>query len=300
MTQDVHLDQAIARVAVRQYGIITRTQLLALGLWDAAISYRVKSGRLHRVHTGVYAVGIPATKPLQRAAAAVLACGPTAALSHESAMVLWGLWRRWPRTMEVSVTSRRSPTGITVHHPTTLAPRDIKTQEGIRVTSPARTLLDIARRLTPKSLTRAVNNALSSPWLTEAQLAELIQRNPTHPSTRLLAPFVDDHQGLTRSELEDAFKEFCAAYGLPMPKLNHMLNGYIVDAYFETEQLIVELDSWTFHSSRRAFETDRTRDADALTRGIPTVRITHERLSNRPDHEAERLTRILEARRRVP
>src|SRR5438309_2012866 len=89
------ISRQIAQIAARQHGNVTRPQLLAIGLGDDAISYRVKTDRLHRVHRGVYAVGRPPAQPIERAAAAVLACGPRAALSHGSAMTLWGFWKRW-------------------------------------------------------------------------------------------------------------------------------------------------------------------------------------------------------------
>jgi very-short-patch-repair endonuclease len=145
-----------------------------------------------------------------------------------------------------------------------------------------------------------VNNALNSPCLTEAELADIVARNPTHPAARLLRPFVTEIEfGLTRSELEDGFKAFCRTHDLPRFKTNVLVHGYIVDVYFPHEQLIVELDSWLFHKGRRAFETDRTRDADALTHGIPTVRVTHERITSHPDAEAARINAILERRRQM-
>ena len=131
-------------------------------------------------------------------------------------MVLWGLWKRWPAAVEVSVTTRRGPSGIHVHHPTALALRDIRIHQGIRTTTVARTLVDMTTRLEPKSLTRAVNDALTSPYLTEAQLAELLDRNATHPATPKLRPYIADAaRGLTRSELEDEFRSFCPAHGFP-------------------------------------------------------------------------------------
>ncbi len=301
MTQKSHaLRRRIAALASKQHGNVTRRQLLALGLSTDTIRYRIAAGELFPVYRGVYAVGRPARHPLESAAAAVLACGEGAALSHESAMVLWELWARWPKIAEVSlVTGDSRPRGILTHHPVALARRDITTHRGIRVTAPGRTLLDMACRMTEKTLTRAVNNALNSPCLTEGQLTDVLRRNPKHRATRLLAPLASLDAGLTRSELEDAFRTFCQTYGLPRPKTNVLVGGYLVDAYFEAEQLIVELDSWRFHKDRRAFETDRRRDADALSRGIPTVRITHERIQRDPDAEAARLRAILEQRRQM-
>ena len=139
MDTETSHDLAVARVATRQHGNITRRQLLACGLDDEAMAHRVRTGRLFRVYRGVYSVGRPPTTPLERAAAAVLACAPTGVLSHTSAMTLWGFWKRWDTPFEVTVTRDRRPTGITVHITTTLRRPDIRTHLGIRVTSPART-----------------------------------------------------------------------------------------------------------------------------------------------------------------
>ena len=266
---------------------------MALGLGAAAIQYRVRARSLHRVHDGVYAVGHPPRTRIEKAAAAVLACGAGAALSHASAMALWGFSKRWPATFEVTVRRDRRPRGITVHRSRTLHRRDITTHLGIRVTTPARTLCDCAPKLGAAALTRAVNDALRSNYLTRSQLAEFLARHPN----KLLQPFVGATDGPTRSEFEDAFLAFCARYGLPRPRVNTIVAGHEADAYFEAERLIVELDGWEFHSSRASFEGDRDRDANALAKGIGTVRITWERLIGRPQPEADRLHKILEKRR---
>jgi very-short-patch-repair endonuclease len=155
----------------------------------------------------------------------------------------------------------------------------------------------MAPRLTDKQRKRAVNDALLSKYMRQSNLSELLRRHPRHRATPLLAPLVEDQGGLTRSELEDEFIDFCQRYALPRPQVNVTVGGYLVDAFFEAERLIVELDSWRFHSGRQSFERDRNRDADALSQGIGTVRITHERLHTDPDGEAERLLKILQQRR---
>jgi Transcriptional regulator, AbiEi antitoxin len=279
----------IPRLAAKQHGNITHEQLLALGLTRDAIKSWVRRGLLHRVHHGVFAVGHPPITPLERAAAAVLACGDGAALCCSSAMTNWGFWNRWDVPFEVVVAQDRRPTGIKTHRFKSLHRRDIRTQQGIRTTSPARTLHDIQPRLTEKQLTRAVNNALHSRYLTEGQLQEFLTRHPAS----LLARFADTSHGLTRSALEDAFGEFCSRHGLPEPIFNVLINGYLADAYFPQQRVIVELDSWQFHSTRIDFEKDRNRDADQLANDVPTVRVTYERLTAA---EAVRLRTILSLR----
>ena len=118
------------------------------------------------------------------------------------------------------------------------------------------------------------------------------------PRRAAVRPFIDATDGPTRSEFEDAFLAFCERHGLPRPKVNTIVAGREVDAYFEAERLIVELDGWDFHSSRLSFEDDRGGDANALVSGIATLRLTWERLTETPAQEADRLTKILEARRR--
>jgi len=137
---------------------VTRKQLLALGLGRRAIGHRVAAGRLIREYTGVYAVGHVPVSFIDWAAAAVLACGPGAVLSRASAASLWGIRKEWRRPFEVTVPTARRRRGITVHRSRTLTRNDIRTQLGIRVTSPARTLLDYAPTLNDKQLTRAVND----------------------------------------------------------------------------------------------------------------------------------------------
>lgn len=293
---DENFRLSVVRLALKQHGNVTRQQLLELGLGSEAIQYRVGAHHLHPVYRGVYAVGRPPRTALERASAAVLACGATAALSHLTALALWEL-RKWPRHFDVIVTQDRRPSGITVHLCTTLLPKDLRTHHGIRVTSPQRTLLDCAPLLSAKALTRTVNDAQINRLLKRPQLDDVLARNPRHPGTKLLKPLVTDAAGLTRSQLEDLFKDLCKRYGFPQPKLNTRVLGYEVDALFEKERVIVELDGWNYHRTRSSFEKDRNRDADTLAAGLPTIRITEQRLVNAPGKEAERLRRILAGRR---
>jgi hypothetical protein len=293
----VSVDLAIGRLASRQQGNVTRAQLLALGLNSAAISYRVKTGRVHRVHRGVYSVGRPPRTAHERASAAALACGPGAALSHRSALALWELADRWGFGFEVLVRSDRRPNGIRPHLCTDLQPRDFRRQHGIRVTSPARTLLDCAPLLSQKALARAVNEALRRKLLRRSDLADVLERFPGYRGAHKLAEFVHATGGPTRSGWEDDFPAFCRHFGLPEPEMAANVGGWEVDALFPNEKVIVELDGWEFHSSRESFETDRERDVSTLAAGCVTVRLTWERMHERAAREAARLHTILDQRR---
>jgi hypothetical protein len=287
------IDPQIAQAAAEQNGNITRPQLLGLGLSGWAIKHRVNQGRLFPVYRGVYAVGRPPSTPIEKASAAVLACGDRAALSHGSAMVLWGFWRHWYEPFEVSVAVDRRPRGIRTHRVTGLLHRDVTIRHGIRVTSPARTLLDGAPRVRARSLIRYINDARRAGLVTLEALADVVNRFPRHPGAPLLARHAQTKQNPTRSPLEDDFLPFCERHGLPEPVVNTVLHGYEVDALFAEELVVVELDGWPFHNGRDAFEADRDRDAALLERGIPTVRITRRRLRRTPEREAARLHAIL-------
>jgi hypothetical protein len=287
------IDCRIGRIAARQHNNVTRAQLLKAGLGVEAIVYRARVGRLYREYPGVYGVGKPATTALEKASAAVLACYP-AALSDGSALTHWGVWRRWDRPFEVTLLGGdRRPEGIKVHRRPTLRWADTTVHHGIRVTKLARAVLDMAPRLTDEQLWTTVDNALHTPYMTRGQLHEQLILNPRHRAAKRLLKFVTTKDGPTRADWERAFPGFCARYGLPRPILSQRSGPHTVDAMFEEEQLLVELDSWEYHSSRRAFENDRDRDADNLELERPTLRITWDRLHNAPDREAARLHRIL-------
>lgn len=270
---------------------------MQLGLGAEAIRYRLRIGRLIPVYAGVYAVGHLPTLPQDKAVGAMLACGEGAVLSHSTAATAWEIFRRWEMPFEVIVPTARRRNGVKVHR-AKLEPRDIRTQIGLRVTSAARTMLDVAPRFKDTGLRRAVADQRRAGHLSLDQLAEVVERFPRAPGAHRLRPLLDAPKGgPTRSELEDRFVALCHRFGLPEPETNMRVAGREVDAWFPNERLIVELDGREFHEDR--FEEDRDNDATALTLGIPTVRVTDRRMRAAPEREAERLLRILESRRRI-
>ncbi|MGH2868996.1 MAG: type IV toxin-antitoxin system AbiEi family antitoxin domain-containing protein [Solirubrobacteraceae bacterium] len=279
-----HIGSRIAQWAARQYGHVTRAQLLAIGLSERTISRWIARGKLIPVHVGVYAVGYLRPDAVARAAAALLACGPDAVLSHETAAAHWGFAPKWPERPEVAGPRDRRRPGIRYHHTRTLTRRDIRRHQGLRVTSPARTLIDIAPRLTRSQRARAVN---------DARLRGLLKG----PELEGLAHLTAIRSRPTRSRFEDEFPAFARAHGLPEPEINAHVAGYEVDVLFPRERVIVELDSWEHHQDRSTFESDRERDAATLEAGHVTVRMTWERYTGRPKAEAARLGEILRERR---
>jgi very-short-patch-repair endonuclease len=256
-----------------------------MGFDARAISYRLKVGRLHLLHRGVYAVGHRPPSPLSKAMAAVLACGRDAALSHRSAAALWRIVPRWRDTTEVTAPTRRRRPGIQVH-----CSPDAETtlHHGICVTTPARTLVDLADVLPAKALTRALNEAQVLRLVTRAELTTLLTRYPGRRTAQLTP-----ERGATRSPLEDRFVRFLKRHHLPLPELNQTIAGYEVDAVYRAQHLVIELDSREFHSTPQAFERDRERDAHLLNAGFSTLRITDGRLKHYEAREAERLSNLL-------
>jgi very-short-patch-repair endonuclease len=272
--------------------MVSRAQLLAAGFDGDAIAYRVRAGRLHPRHRGVYAVGHVPVSPLATAMGAVLACGDGAVLSHRSAGALWRILPRWPRTPDVTTRAGRPRTGIHVHRSRTLTPQDVTHHYGIPVTTPNRTLLDLTETLPDRELIRAQNEAYVLKLTTPPALATFLTRNPGRPTSRLTVER-SATAAPTRSHLEDDFLRFLRRHDLPPPELNQRIAGYEVDAVWRDKRLIAELDGYTFHATPSSFESDRERDATLLTAGFSTLRITHRRLTHEPEREAARLRRLL-------
>ncbi len=220
--------------------------------------------------------------------AAVLACGADAALSHRSAGALWRILPRWSAVPEVTAGSDRRQRGIRVHRS---RHADATTHYGIRVTTPARTVVDLADVLNPKQLTRALNEAQVQRLITASELTAL----PTHYPGRRTARLTPE-RGATRSPLEDRFVRFLKRHRLPLPEFNQQIAGHEVDAVYREQKLVIELDSRQFHTTSRAFEHDRDRDADLLNAGFATLRITDHRIKHHTTKEAQRLKDILRSR----
>jgi superoxide dismutase, Fe-Mn family len=205
-------------VVAAQFGVVTRAQLLAAGVGSKSISRRVRDGRLHRLHPGVYAVGHPVLVPKGRMLAAVLACGPGAVLSHTSAAALHGLREEGPRT---HVTVRRpgphSSERIVVHRTRRLDPADVTSIDGIRVTTIARTTLDLAEQLNLRQLATLIDQAEALRIFDLTGLEATIARNPGRERPRPRRPghrdpprdLADGHRPGSRSREDPRREDVC-------------------------------------------------------------------------------------------
>ena len=265
-TVPLAVDEVISALAGRQHGVDGRAQLLAAGVTPKAIKHRGATGRLHLLYRGVYAVGHRNLSQRGRWMAATLATGGV--LSHRSAAALWGIR---PSQGRIEVTTPRTRTtrpGLLLHR-AVLADDEITLRDGIHTTTPARTLLDLAAVLDRTALQRAINEAevlrLEGPF-------KLAQRHPTKrgiAALRTLAP--PSH---TKRELEARFVLFLNDRRFPRPQTNVLIEDHEVDAVWPDKRLIVELDSYTFHATRQAFEDDRRKDRRLIAAGWTVVRVT--------------------------
>jgi hypothetical protein len=283
-----NIDGQIAQLTTAR-GLIRSETLRSLGLSRQAIAARCQAHSLIRVHQGVYFVGHAERTSLADAEAAVLACGPRAALSHDSAAALWGL-RKWPRIPEVSSALYRRRPGIRAHRTDTLTRADVTIRDGIPVTTVARTTADIESRLTDTQLVRLIHEARRNHHLPNVELARLYGLCPR------AADLYDSEEAPSRSIFQHEFKQFLVDGGFPIPEFEARWHGYKVDAFYEDYKLIIELDGYRDHSQPDRFEADRERDAKAIELNFDTLRITWKRLKRRPAPLAQQFRAILAAR----
>ena len=295
---DSTIEARVEELAGGQHGLVTRAQLLGIGLGKGAVKYRVNSSRLWPVQRGVYRVG-PLVSPRMREMAAVLACGPKAVISHRSVAVVWQQLPppRELAPMDVTVRSqdRRRRPGVRLHRCEGLEPDEVTTIEGIPVTTPARTLLDLASTVSSRELEQALARAERSGLVKREKLLSLVARHPRHRGARVLLSLLREGAApaFTRSEAEERFLALMRKSRLPVPETNVTLEGYEVDFLWRRERLVVEVDGFAFHSSPGQFERDRTRDAQLSAEGLQVVRVTWRQLVNEPEAMLVRLALTL-------
>jgi len=275
-------ERALAELAQRQWGVVSLEQLRALGLSAAAVTRRVRAGRLHRLHRGVYAVGHAHLGRQARRLAAVLACGEGAVLSHRSAASHWGLLQTDQARVDVTARrGRREVEGIRLHWSRSLNARDTTIHHGIPLTSVARTLLDLAATVRPDRLERALAQAERLQLYDHAAIADVLSRSNGHRGRAVLTRATAQEPKLTRSELEVMFLRLVRQAGLPEPESNLPLAALDqlapeVDFYWPAYRLVVETDGWESHGTRAAFKRDRRKDAALVASGWRVMRFTYD------------------------
>jgi very-short-patch-repair endonuclease len=270
----------VAELAGGQWGVVSLAQLRAAGLSYDAVRSRVRAGRLHRLHHGVYAVGHTVLKREGRWLAAILACGDGALLSHRSAAAYWGLLQSAATRTDVTTPRRRAPNAtIRLHRSRSLIARDTDTHRGIPITSVARTLLDLAATVKPDRLERALAQAEHLELYDHRAITELLARANGHRGKTALTKATARAPKVTRSDWEARLLKLVRDAALPEPLVNLSLAApdhprLEVDFCWPSYHLIVETDGWESHRTRAAFEADRRRDAALQADGYRVVRFT--------------------------
>jgi Protein of unknown function (DUF559) len=269
----------VVALAMRQWGVVARTQLLDAGFAATTVDSWIRDARLTAVHRGVYAVGHAALRREGRWLAAVLACGADAVLSHRSAATLWGLLAPGSGRIEVTVVGRRGPAGIHVHRTRSLAPVDRTIRDAIPVTSLARTLLDLAATLPAPRLERALAQAERLRVYDHRAVEDVLARANGHRGRGPLTAATSREAAFTRSDLEVALLELSRRTDLPIPNSNVVFDvpdygRAEVDFLYPADRLVVETDGWDTHRTRAAFEADRARDAALQAAGYRVLRFT--------------------------
>jgi very-short-patch-repair endonuclease len=256
------IDAVIASIAGRQHGVVSVGQLARAGAGKHAIHTRVRAGRLHRIHRGVYAVGHRGLGNEGKWMAAVLALGEGAALSHRSAAQLWQLLPPSPGSVDVAVGGvggRKKRLGVRIHRSPSLTKSDVIRRDGIPVTAPARTLRDLKRVVPAVEFRKAVRQAGVLGYE--------------------LGGIAVDH---TRSELEYLFLRLCRRQRLPSPEVNVRVGAFLVDFLWREQRLVVETDGRKYHRGALASAEDTARDRQLRRWGYEVKRFGHHDVTQAP------------------
>jgi len=290
------VEARLGQIAARQDDVVTRAQLAEVGLGRGVIEARIAAGWLQRRHRGVYFVGFAPPGARACIRAAVLACGDGSVASHRSAAALWNLL---PHSEEIDVlVPGRNPgtkPGIRIHRVANLDPTELRTREGLLLTSPARTVCDLAATEARNEVERALEEAIVARLTTERQVREVLKRHGSRPGSALMREILRSQEGtgFTRSAAERALLKLILAARLPPPEKNVRVGGHLVDFLWRAERVVVEVDGYRFHGHRAAFERDRTRDQALRAAGYAVIRVTWRALHEEPFGVVSDLTRAL-------
>jgi very-short-patch-repair endonuclease len=292
-----HRDQTLGALADRQYGVVSREQLLAERLTARVVRRAVEAGRLRPVLRGVYAVGHVALRREGWWMAALLACGPTAVLSHRTAATIWGLLAGPALPVDITAPTNRGRkhARITTHR-SRLHPLDAMVIDDLRVTTPSRTIVDLAAILSGRALREVVERAQDLRRFDFDELKATLTRAGRRRGARRLEDLVmlmSPDEDRARSHLERLFLTLARKARLPRPASNEEVGGRKRDFVWSEHRLVVETDGYRYHSSRQARRRDNRRDRHLTALGWRPVRFTYEEIAFEPAEVAKELTGLL-------
>jgi very-short-patch-repair endonuclease len=272
----------------RQHGVVTRAQLLALGMSSKTIRSRLERGQLHRLWSGVYAVGRSDVSQFGRFKAATLACGTEAQLSHLSAAALWRLRPQRSGPIDVAVPSSvlRKRAGIRLHRRAEVGPT--RFVRGIPVSDPVSVLIDLAAELATEEVEDAVNEADRLDLIRTAHLRAALDNHSPRPGTGRLKAILDA-QTFSRAAnaLERRFLAIVREAGIPAPETQRRLGRNRVDFFWSALGFVVETDSLRHHRTAAEQAVDLGRDQAHARAGLRSLRFTHSQVFHRPDQVRE-------------
>jgi very-short-patch-repair endonuclease len=279
-------DRFISATAARLHGVVPRATLLEAGVPLTLIDDRVRTRQLVVLHRGVYALGHAELRPQGRWLAAVEAYGRCAALSHVSAAALWEIHEAPTFPVHVSLAGRtaaRRRRGVRPHRAPELRDDEVTVREEIRVTTVARTILDLAATVRGRRLEQAIRRASRLRRFDLAEQRAVLDRHPRQRGAvelgRLLVALEGRGTDDFRSQMEAAFAQVCDDHGLPRPVVNAMVLGERVDFHWRGTTLVVETDGFAFHAMPTSFADDRRRDQKLTLAGYTVVRLTWDQVT---------------------
>lgn len=299
---DRHPDEVIAGLAGRQQGVVSRRQLLAAGVSPEMIRHRRGRGRLHDLRPpirGVYLVGHAVEAPLACERAALLACAPqSVVLSHRSAAVAWGIADPMPGPVDVTVIGPRAPRrpGLRGHRAATIDAGSWRWHRGLALTTPARTVIDLAASASLDELEAIVDRAKVARLLRDGELRQAVDVEAPRAGVAAVRALLDAEQppGFSRSAAERVALRVIGAAGLPAPSArNDRAGRFELDLVWHRERVVLEVDGRAYHRTSRSFERDRAKDGALHAAGYRVLRVTWRRLTHRPEAMVAQLAAIL-------
>jgi very-short-patch-repair endonuclease len=295
----------IARVAEGQHGVVSHAQLRAAGLTRAGITRAVDGGRLFPIFRSAFAVGHRGIGESGRRHAATLACGEGSVLSHGTAAFVWGLWEFQPAEIDViaPIEAGRKISGIRRRFVPAPAGDERTLRHGVPITSPSRTIVDVAGIVRPGPLARTVEQAAVLGALDIAEVDYILARHRRRgaPALRVILEEWRRHrpEQRLRSVLEAKLQRLLSRSRLPPPETNTRLvagtSSFEVDFLWREQRLVVETDGRRFHVGPAAARRDAFRDAALEQAGFVVIRLDWSDVLRRPETTVAKIAKALDS-----